>query len=177
MTSSISASPLNHCCNCNSTLSLPETLSKDLVVTICCFKIFHITCLADWVKRKKTCAHCSQPLDPTKAGKSLTAIWRVFQIATHNHAEDVCTIFSGRRLIQANDKEPFYPDLECSICCNEFPSLGVDYLPASQRFSHSLCATPKLHSQEVPLSKLAWLTKELVQKYPSLAQYFSHQKT
>lgn len=175
MASSVPASPLNQCYHCNKEFHLPPNFGHDLVTTVCCYKILHSTCLTDWVvtRKKETCTCCTQFINRTQAGKPIGAIWTVFKIAISQHPKDVCTVFNGERLKPTKDSQPFSPDKDCPTCSEEYPDLGICYLPSAQRFSHTQCAPSLEGYQVIHLSNLAWLTKELVSKHPDLAQKFS----
>lgn len=136
-----------------------------LMMTVCCYKVYHVACMKEWTSKQQTCMCCRKPLEISHGGKPLEAVWRVFQIAAEYQPSETQAFFNNQALLDS-------PDLECSYCYEEYSDLGINYHPELSLFSHSTCCPPSLETRVVHLSNLALLAKELVLKDPKLAKEF-----
>jgi len=153
--------PILQCCVCNKSFQTPQ--EPDVMMLICCKNISHISCAKDWGKGHNNCMRCRELVDLTHAGKSVPALWRVVEIAAEHHPEDIHQFFDDPQKLDA-------PDTECASCLEEFPPLGIDYIPASHGFAHEGCRSPSSERKKVHLAYLATLTHTLMEHHSRLKE-------
>lgn len=158
--------PLLQCCVCNRDFQTPQ--EPTVMMLACCHNILHIACAKDWSGQQQNCMRCRQLMDLTHAGKPFAVLWKVLEIAAKHHPKEVQAFFDDPQKLDA-------PDTECAACLEEFPELGIDYIPGRHCFAHSACSASLQGRHTVHLSHLATLVQTLMEKHNKLKEnLFAH---
>ncbi|WP_404665318.1 hypothetical protein [Rhabdochlamydiaceae symbiont of Dictyostelium giganteum] len=157
------------CRACDKPFTLPEELKTQFLVTSCCYKIFHKECFTDWFKKEKSCSYCRAVIDPQKAGKPLTGIWKIFLLALQHKYGLIAPLFRKSSSHVEALTHHFSQDTECPICLTDYPQISICYDEKEDGFKHQAC----LHQEEtIQLTHLVQVTKTLVTLDPTLAAHF-----
>ncbi len=164
-------SSLSQCYTCQKTFSSPLD-EKEFILTVCCYKIVHKACLAEWLTQsQKPCPNCQAPIQRRQAGKWVEAVWDAFRIASDKYPNQVTEIFN-----REEPRSSISQDVdECSTCLEDLPDPHLVYLTSVERFAHTDCVatTTSLEKKAVSVLDLAHLTKQLCLLYPELKKKFT----
>ncbi|MGR3973004.1 MAG: RING finger domain-containing protein [Candidatus Rhabdochlamydia sp.] len=154
------------CTVCLHPFTLPEEVKKELLVTICCYQIFHTSCFTEWFKKENSCSYCRTLIDPQKAGKPIHVIWKVFQIALAHRPSFITAFFQNK---ESQTASSCTDETECPICLVDYPQTGICYDEKQEGFQHQQCTEQK---SAIPFSLLVAMTKALVNQEHHLAAHF-----